>query len=96
MIERKVRNAFETVTQRCERLQPYFRFAGQSSSSTVERLDDDEVWQIGAYTRSANGFQSTEISVTEVVIDRLPGVVTDRSEERRGGKECRSRWSAYL
>ena len=25
----------------------------------------------------------------------LEAAVIDRSEERRGGKECRSRWSAY-
>ena len=26
---------------------------------------------------------------------KLPQVVADRSEERRVGKECRSRWSPY-
>jgi len=25
----------------------------------------------------------------------VPGFLTNRSEERRVGKECRSRWSAY-
>ena len=33
--------------------------------------------------------QSTEAS------NRIEGIVTTRSEERRVGKECRSRWSPY-
>ena len=28
-------------------------------------------------------------------IEKLEKVTVDRSEERRGGKECRSRWSPY-
>ena len=27
--------------------------------------------------------------------DRFASIVVDRSEERRVGKECRSRWSPY-
>src|SRR5690606_9871970 len=36
--------------------------------------------------------QTTQTSVTAAV--HLHGVTTNRSEERRVGKECRSRWSA--
>ena len=32
---------------------------------------------------------------TEGGITRCLGIMTDRSEERRVGKECRSRWSPY-
>ena len=32
---------------------------------------------------------------TQEAIDRAPKVTGDRSEERRVGKECRSRWSPY-
>src|SRR2546430_6834866 len=30
-----------------------------------------------------------------IAIERPSGLVVDRSEERRVGKECRSRWSPY-
>ena len=36
--------------------------------------------------------QALEFAVLE--IEEIPSV-TDRSEERRVGKECRSRWSPY-
>ena len=37
-----------------------------------------------------------DIEVTEVTNDEAnPWTVADRSEERRVGKECRSRWSPY-
>src|SRR5256885_5875717 len=34
-------------------------------------------------------------SVSDLRIDSIQGCRTDRSEERRVGKECRSRWSPY-
>ena len=38
-----------------------------------------------------------ERKVIETVLDMLHGLLgrSDRSEERRVGKECRSRWSPY-
>ena len=33
--------------------------------------------------------------ITKVPPDHNPGVANARSEERRVGKECRSRWSPY-
>ena len=41
-----------------------------------------------------HGWQSTH-TVVEVVNDDMPFLVDLRSEERRVGKECRSRWSPY-
>jgi len=37
------------------------------------------------------------VSVAQVDTARITGTITDqtRSEERRVGKECRSRWSPY-
>src|SRR3712207_7811285 len=35
------------------------------------------------------------VEVRRVVVTRSAGAVEDRSEERRVGKECRSRWSPY-
>ena len=32
---------------------------------------------------------------TAVLVERIIQKITDRSEERRVGKECRSRWSPY-
>src|SRR5689334_25088320 len=37
----------------------------------------------------------TELFVRYLIEEQLPGVVAQRSEERRVGKECRSRWSPY-
>ena len=33
--------------------------------------------------------------VWDAINDPIFGMIMDRSEERRVGKECRSRWSAY-
>ena len=39
---------------------------------------------------------SGNLRLARYLAERLPGVrVDDRSEERRVGKECRSRWSPY-
>ena len=40
-------------------------------------------------------FEITAKEVTVQVKDERTGVVYNRSEERRVGKECRSRWSPY-
>jgi len=40
-------------------------------------------------------FGREAISFVVVLPLALPGIVTGRSEERRVGKECRSRWSPY-
>src|SRR2546426_12798660 len=35
------------------------------------------------------------LSVTRKILNQAQGVMEERSEERRVGKECRSRWSPY-
>src|SRR3712207_9366208 len=40
-------------------------------------------------------FATLDTTVRKVVVDNLPFLLADRSEERRVGKECRSRWSPY-
>src|SRR5258708_10461018 len=48
----------------------------------------------GSYTvfASVRGYRPASGTSTALTLD---GDVTDRSEERRVGKECRSRWSPY-
>src|SRR3712207_9198968 len=50
-------------------------------------------WQIETASDAEEGLKALERFTPEVVISdfRMPG----RSEERRVGKECRSRWSPY-
>ena len=36
-----------------------------------------------------------ELSLDDILVERLISLFPDRSEERRVGKECRSRWSPY-
>jgi len=46
-------------------------------------------------TRYSDEQLELQRSAAAVVADLGPKTVDDRSEERRVGKECRSRWSPY-
>ena len=55
---------------------------------------------VGGFIRRLNARGLTfldghENAVDLVVIDQREGPTTPRSEKRRAGKECRSRWSPY-
>src|SRR2546422_6383705 len=54
--------------------------------------DGREFWAINFSARVANAFAELP---QNIVVRRLPGLDQLRSEERRVGKECRSRWSPY-
>ena len=47
------------------------------------------------HSRTSGGFRFVEYRDFRVRIQRNGQVLYDRSEERRVGKECRSRWSPY-
>ena len=53
------------------------------------------------YTDSIPGYKDAYVSVRQVIIEHdvrpesLTALMLTRSEERRVGKECRSRWSPY-
>src|SRR5256886_17375844 len=84
--------------------------AGEITTSTyvdIPRLVRERVREIG-YTRAKFGFDADTCGVVVAIDEQSPdiaqGVDTsfevrhgdeDRSEERRVGKECRSRWSPY-
>src|SRR5256885_10175265 len=71
-------------------LQRYSRFtrepANPETSGTTVELEDISDYHI-------NRLRNTE-ALTSYVLRNLP-VAFERSEERRVGKECRSRWSPY-
>src|SRR2546422_11589865 len=46
-------------------------------------------------TRSSNGDARVDISGKEYSPPEISAMILQRSEERRVGKECRSRWSPY-
>src|SRR5574340_328195 len=51
--------------------------------------------QAFAKFQSAQGELSGALSRLMVVVEKYPDLKANRSEERRVGKECRSRWSPY-
>src|SRR3712207_9413168 len=62
----------------------------------------EEVTDIKENVTGAEVYASTfdedprnHIKVTESILEKAKRKVEDRSEERRVGKECRSRWSPY-
>ena len=61
-------------------------------SAVVEFDDGGKYYSKEEYTLLING---EEYGKTEKVVTTIYGLKPDRSEERRVGKECRSRWSPY-
>src|SRR5260370_35628602 len=57
----------------------------------LERSDGDLAYQIGPRVAELAELRSTRHPLT----DTADMAVSSRSEERRVGKECRSRWSPY-
>ena len=48
-----------------------------------------------AVQESSDGTNPDDTAVSAAVLDHTRDDVAERSEERRVGKECRSRWSPY-
>src|SRR5690554_7563666 len=72
--------------------------AKQDLESTLESLfllAGAEVWFDGAYPGWKPNMQSEILKSMPEVYRKDFGKVPQRSEERRVGKECRSRWWAY-
>src|SRR2546430_2978994 len=75
-----------------------------SSDVCSSDLSEDGRYEAGMGIDAADvdgcGFQDIYITHLDFELNRLytnnkDGTFTDRSEERRVGKECRSRWSPY-
>src|SRR2546429_689637 len=60
-------------------------FAGQFACARAIRDAETQ------FRMNGNGFERIDITATRAQFGKL----CDRSEERRVGKECRSRWSPY-
>src|SRR3712207_9371695 len=71
----------------------------EKASSLLDNSTLDEIWEVN--TRIADsletGLEHLEQNVTSLAsgMQGQQQVLQDRSEERRVGKECRSRWSPY-
>jgi len=70
---------------RIDAISTTFRWLGPNDKIVVERYDDPKVANVSCYMSRAD---------TGGIKGGL-GFAEDRSEERRVGKECRSRWSPY-
>ena len=64
--------------------------------SVISKLIDNEIGylRLRAFNENSSNQLKEEISKLEKN-NKLVGYILDRSEERRVGKECRSRWSPY-
>ena len=59
---------------------------------------ESEIWRAAtflAYKWRSEKFQETAMKMWLQHVDMKKNDLDDRSEERRVGKECRSRWSPY-
>src|SRR2546430_15988252 len=65
----------------------------------ADRFSEDDVQFLkfhGIYQQDDRDLRKTQKKFIMMIRGRIPGgVMTPRSEERRVGKECRSRWSPY-
>src|ERR1051326_567876 len=78
----------------------FVRVAGCSRTGRLRRFDRWRHGQIGLHGRSGNHFGSRAIIELQIIRRNKPAMpparnIIERSEERRVGKECRSRWSPY-
>ena len=61
-----------------------------------EAVQVTELLQIGYHASNAVDMTKTSERIADsLTFNKIPYFNTDRSEERRVGKECRSRWSPY-
>ena len=74
-------------------------FTEVSSEYVTNSIRDwTEDYATAAQTKNPDPVRATWIAMTSLLIftiGMLGNVTTIRSEERRVGKECRSRWSPY-
>ena len=59
------------------------------------RLDENTISQVESIISAANAAASEPLTRDAAVPAPRVVLLEDRSEERRVGKECRSRWSPY-
>src|SRR5256886_10176375 len=87
-----IRDLTVTGVQTCA-LPIFFIVAGKREAEEVRRKSSKIKPRVGPATR----LEAIKIEATvNAVVDAVPTeCAVDRSEERRVGKECRSRWSPY-
>ena len=79
------------------------RFGSRNQLLKVAKLGPKAYEQCAGFMRitdgknplDATGVHPESYDVTKKLLDKLGFTMEDRSEERRVGKECRSRWSPY-
>ena len=77
----------------------YAQVRGTVKDSTGEPVPGANVFWMntgqGVTTKVDGTFSITKPSKSHILVVSFIGFQNDRSEERRVGKECRSRWSPY-
>src|SRR2546422_6737187 len=66
-----------------------------SVTGTAAELDSDLVPQVSRFVASHIGLNSNLKTIEQEIEEAEKTAREERSEERRVGKECRSRWSPY-
>ena len=61
-----------------------------SNPSTAILVSAASIWELSLKDRKSTRLDSSHVEISYAVF-----LVVGRSEERRVGKECRSRWSPY-
>src|SRR6266496_1228665 len=84
--DRQVEQLMGQVEQLTRRVEELERRAGRTSRTSGKPPSSDPI-----HTKPASGSRAGE----QMGRDRSGGQRSGRSEERRVGKECRSRWSPY-
>ena len=65
------------------------------TSKDIKRISDIAMMQSGIYMKSDPAGDIKYLQVKDINPRSKPDYSRIRSEERRVGKECRSRWSPY-
>src|SRR5579859_4920811 len=72
---------------------PGYGFFGEETMA--RGLDADNVWLVDPIDGTKAFVREYPMFSTQIALMRRGEIVLGRSEERRVGKECRSRWSPY-
>ena len=92
------RRAEETLFAELSKARPGYGFLGEEGGQR-EGADKSHRWIVDPLDGTTNFLHGIPQFAISIALEREGGIVAgliyNRSEERRVGKECRSRWSPY-